>query len=191
MFENFRPKPKQETVPIVSENTTENKESLENQIEQETIKLDANLEVLKAEIDSVGGIEGLSAKINKYATEPGLISSVLEGAWNGGTMAPNAIMENPLQTLGNTALAGGITITAFYIMESVINLATGSSPLNVPATEMLLKASPALAAIGTGVAVGGGVVLGSVVNFSQKVSSWFENRKLKSLKNKAEVAGIA
>ena len=67
----------------------ETNESLEGQIEQETMKLDANLESLKTEIDAMGGIEELSKKIieNKNSAEAGAMM---------GIMVPSLIAALPL-----------------------------------------------------------------------------------------------
>ena len=166
MFENFRSKPKQETTPVVSENTTENKESLEGQIEQETMKLDANFESLKADIDAMGGVEGLGKKIieNKNSIEAGKII---------GITIPAIIAILPLM----------ISLSPGGMHDFAENL-SGDTSDNV--MTFLTRAISGLEA--TGAALGAYVVSSTVPN---AVKSWWENRKLKSLENKAKAAGIA
>jgi hypothetical protein len=160
MFENFRPKPKQETVPIVSENNTENKESLENQIEQETIKLDANLEVLKAEIDSVGGIEELNKKIKSHDNEV-KAGKLMTGVAGIGTLVLTVL-------LGYAKFDQGYDIL----------------PIDFNDAQSIMGSTTQL----IGAAVGG---FASIHGIKYLAKNWWENRKLKSLKNKAEAAGIA
>lgn len=164
-FENFRPKPKQETAPIISENTTENKESIENQIEQETVKLDANLESLKQQIDKEGGMERINKNINenKENIETGkLIGTVIPAAF---AVLPLLISLSP----------GGIDSFAGAVSGDINDaVMTGTARM--------------MAGLGV---VGGALatyLVGSTVPSAMK--SWWENRKLKSLKNKAEAAGV-
>jgi hypothetical protein len=146
-FENFRPKPKTETAPIISENTTENKESIENQIEQETVKLDANLEVLKQQIDEMGGVEGLNNRIKNY-NDTGKLQMFASGVG----------MASLIMLLG-AAESGGM-----YLDNTVGTILLSSIGL-----------------MGTGL-----FLTEAKVGFQ----SWWESRKLKSLKNKAEAGGV-
>lgn len=119
----------------------ETKEGVESQIEQEAVKLDANLESLKADIAEIGGIDKLKEMISKYTPQDVGIHAL-----------------NMLGLLGST----GLIIQGSLSGPGVVLTTAG---------------------------VVGGVVTGSVA--LNAVKNWWENRKLKSLKNKAEEAGIA
>jgi capsule polysaccharide export protein KpsE/RkpR len=146
-FENFRPKPKQETIPVVTENTTETKESLEGQIEQETVKLDTNLESLKADIQEMGGLQALVGKIESHRSE-GKIQMIASG-------------------LGISAVIGLLGAAEY-----------GGMYLDSTIGTVLLSAL--------------GLSSTAIFAFEAKIGikNWLESRKLKSLKNKAEKAGI-
>lgn len=162
-FENWAPK-KQET-PV--ENTVENNESVESQIEQETVKLDANLESLKAEIDEMGGVEKLSKRIieNKNNIQVGKMM---------GTIIPSITLVLPL-LLAYTS-PGGI--------DGFLEAVSGDTN-----DAVITITTRIIAGLQVGAGALGAYLVGSTA--PSAIKSWWENRKLKSLKNKAEKAGIA
>lgn len=144
----------------------ETNESIEGQIEQETMKLDANLESLKADIDAMGGIEGLSEKITKN-------KSNIEAGKIMGIVIPSVVAILPLVI---SLSPGGIN----GFLEGV------SGDTNDVVTTVMARI---IAGLSTGAGALGTYLVGSTAPFA--VKSWWENRKLKSLKNKAEEIGIA
>lgn len=128
----------------------ETNESLEGQIEQETVKLDVNLESLKAEIDVIGGLEELNKKI--------------------------------MRTESMKFDYKGMVITSSIGVLCTIGLVYGFNDVD--------RMDELVNQIGTGF-IGTTMVGGFLASSYLGVKNWWENKKMKSLQNKAEVAGIA
>lgn len=113
-----------------AEVSVENKESIESQIKQETVKFDSNLESLKAQIDGIGGVEALNRKIEKHGNESknGL---VIAGASGIGMLLAAACLgymtlELPMGNfMPEARMVAGATATAAAGVLGVTGLGVG------------------------------------------------------------------
>ncbi len=178
-FKNWMPWKKGSVQDV--ENRVESSESIEDQIEQEVQQLDPKLESIRNEIEDLGGIDGLNGLISRHQKE-------LQ-KWNfvKGYSNTAPFLESEMEPFPNMVKSGIGIAFAFVLvmMKSAINHNSFDDFLtSLFNSHILLYGAAAPHAISVLKRIAG-----SLLKHDWK--KWWETRKLRSLKSKAEAAGIA
>jgi hypothetical protein len=157
----------------------ENKENINSQIEKQMQMLNPKFDALKSDIDAMGGMEGLSKSIerNKEVIERNSLASALT---SGPKIMTDLVKERPIVSIMGTSV--------LFALVTALSSVDHSGQLNV---NILIEALGTTA--GSFAGMSAALSTPDLMDYSpiKKLKSWWENKKLKSLKNKAEVAGIA
>ena len=167
-------------------------EKIQGQIAIEHEKLDKNQQDIKDQVEKMGGIQAVREKMHSIdVTGKGYVSSVdvitesLRGIIAPAKFALEELVENPTKVIGSGALV--VIATSLMVMLPAAGLS--NAELN-NYLSTAVNGLPAAGAITAGVISAGSSLLCGGVALGNKISNFFERRKLKKLEKKATEAGI-